>query len=168
MNAGNYARQNRNWLIARDMINHQRKLCDKQMRTTRNDAYYGGIPYWMNTRKKSQDFALSGSCLVVNKLETPPVPERSLAKNKTQFRVTRNPIVSRQGTKSVGVFHRPTARTVIASKSKVKVTSQPILAASNQPVILISDSRNASADHSRSDIYLPAPRILYEVYGPSN
>lgn len=163
----NYTGQSRNWIYARDYLELQRRLRDKQIRKTRNDSYYGGVPYWMNGRQRHPDAPIASHCLIVNKLDTPPMPELSVSRVKHQFRVTKSTIKPRSVAKSVGTIQRAPPKVTVIIGDRRKEASQPVLVSQHQSPVVLPDSRVSSTDQPESDVYLPVPRILYEVQGSS-
>jgi hypothetical protein len=178
-----YARYSNNWLIARELLQRQQKAKQRSIGGKESLNYYGGVPYWMNHRHRTVETYDANQFLMVNKLEIPPAifqTEPSKIK-KTHFRIATNRSIARQTPQSelnIGAAKKPRDENRLKSLNEVnfrtgvshrvvkkKQPSAPPKKVSVPQGPLVQEKSLPLEDE---DIYLPAPRIIYETYGPSN
>lgn len=178
-----YARYSNNWLIARELLQRQQKAKQRSFGGKESLNYYGGVPYWMNHRHRTVETYDANQFLLVNKLEIPPAilqTEPSKVK-KTHFRIATNRSIVRpmpQSEPNIAAAKKPREENRLKSLNEVnfrtgvshrvvkkKQTSAPPQKASVSKTTSVQEK---SVPLIEDDIYLPAPRIIYETYGPSN
>jgi hypothetical protein len=178
-----YARYSNNWLIAREMLKRQLKSRQKLGGGKENHTYYGGMPYWMNQRQRTVETYDANQFLMVNKLEiSPSIFQTEPSKiKKTNFRIGTNKGLMRQTPQSepnIGAgkkrremnrlksFKEVSLSGVVSSRNvKLKQINAPSKSVSKPQPPLIQEKPLLLDD---DEIYLPAPRIIYETFGPSN
>jgi hypothetical protein len=178
-----YSRYNKNWVIAKESLERKMQIRQKQLVAMAGESYYGGVPYWMNQRKRNSDAFVPNQFLLVNKLETSTsifsteVPktqknsfristrsQRPKLSSKVQENVQNLKITThkKQGSSTSNLNSKP------ISSGKIFRTEPILPTVKEQPSIQTPIKREESPAPEEPELYLPAPRIIYETYGPSN
>lgn len=178
-----YERYNKNWLLAKESLRRKQQIKQSQMRAVPGSSYYGGVPFWMNHRHRKTDQLQANQFLIVHKLDTqyedkPPQdskPKKAANRIEAKRTAIRRHLQSQPEitvTKSFIIKSKVSSVNSLNAKPAM-VTRQVIPAKKVAPPVQVSRPSSIQKKERRKtpedpDVYLPAPRIIYETYGPSN